>query len=278
MKRFNNKILSLIILVLFLITISSFSGNKESIVVSTSMLESAALELIPASQEIDIIRLLPPTSCPGHFDLSPRVIPVLRSAVMVVRHDYQDVLEYKMDCIGAKNIPTLKISTTGSPLIPDNYYTLVVQIASLLSREFPESGEEITNAQERVKSQTGALTETMKTRAAAWKGIPIIAAVNLKEFCEWLGFDIVGVIKRPENTSPRDLEQLMGVKAEMVVANLQEGMQGAVSLSEKLDIPVAVLSNFPGADGYGTSYYQLADENLNRLGEAWQRRLLSLVR
>jgi len=233
------------------------------------MLESAAREVIPASQEIDVIRLLPPLSCPGHFDLSPRFVPVLHSAVMVLRHDYQDVLEQKIAQIGVEDISTLKISTTGSPLIPSNYYDLVEQIGFELSGKYPAYSQEISNAEKQVKQKTNTLTEKMKRHKEDWSGTPVIVAVHVRDFCEWLGFEIAGVIKRPEDITPHDLEHLMSVRADMVVANLQEGMKGAISLGEKLGLPVAVLSNFPGVEDYGESYYQLAEENMKRLNEAW---------
>lgn len=91
-----------VIVILLYAIFFSCSENGKSIVVTTSMLESAASEVLPVSQRIDIVRLLSPSSCPGHFDLSPRIVPTLHSAVMVVRHDYQDVLEQKMESIGVK--------------------------------------------------------------------------------------------------------------------------------------------------------------------------------
>ncbi len=109
----------------------------------------------------------------------------------------------------------------------------------------------------------------IRKHAELWSGKPIIASDNVKEFCEWLGFDVAGVIKRPEDTTPGDIEQPMKIKADMVVANLQEGTQGAMFLGEKMKIPVAVLSNFQGANGYGLNYHQLIEENLKRLDEAW---------
>jgi len=274
------KILALLILVVFIAFSRDFlvalqrseSESNKSIVVTTSMLESAALEVIPASQKIDVVRLLPPLSCPGHFDLSPRFVPILRSAVMVLRHDYQDILEEKIVHMGVEDILTLKISTTGSPLIPSHYYTLVKQIGFELSEKYPSHSQEIAHAEKQVKQKTDKLTEKIKRQAQEWNGIPVIAAVHVKEFCEWLGFEIAGVIERPEDTTPQDFEHLMSVKADMVVANLQEGMKGALSLGEKLGLPVVVLSNFPGADGYGENYYQLAEENIKRLNEAWLMR------
>ena len=268
MRFYHKRAVSVIFILLYALFFGC-SENGKSIVVTTSMLESAAREVLPVSRKIDIVRLLPPSSCPGHFDLSPQIIPTLRSAVMVVRHDYQDVLEQKMESIGAKNVSALKISTAGSPLIPLNYYEMVEQIGLLLSENYPGNIKEISRAETEVKHRIDTLTKTIRKHAEPWTGKPVIAAVNVKEFCEWLGFDVAGVIKRPEDTTPGDLEQLMKIKADMVVGNLQEGLQGAIFMGEKMKIPVAVLSNFPGADGYGLNYYQLMEENLKRLDAAW---------
>ena len=176
-----------------------------------------------------------------------------------------------MSIIGAGNVSSLKISTTGTTLIPFNYYELAEQIGYILSKRYPGISEEISEAQKQVKSKTDFLTKTINKRVETWENTPIIAAVHVKEFCDWLGFDVVGVIKRPEDTSPQDLEQLMNVKADMIVANIQEGMKGAVSLGEKLHVPVAVLSNFPGVESYGETYYDLIDENLRRLEKVWRK-------
>jgi len=190
----------------------------------------------------------------------------------VVRHDYQDILDEKIANISAGDISLLEISTAGSPLIPDNYYVLTEQIGKIVSEHYPEISDEITAAQKQAKNRTDFLAETMKNRAETWKGTPIIASIHMKEFCEWLGFDVVGIIKRSEDMSPQDMKELIGLKVDMIVANLQEGTQGAVSLGEKLFVPVAVLSNFPGVKGYGETYYELEENNLKQLENAWRMR------
>lgn len=264
--------------ILLIFTISAFfsfpvlAEQTRSVVVTTSMLESAAIEVLPDSQEVEIVRLLPPSACPGHFDLSPRMIPKLRAAVMVLRHDYQETLDRKLSGMGVKNISMYSMSTTGTPLIPSNYYKLAEIIASQFSNTFPEHREDFVSKAEKVKKRTIELAEAIRKHTIPWKGKPVIAAVHQKEFCEWLGFKIAGVLDRPEDTSPRDMEKLLMVKAEMVVANLQEGIQSAKSLGERMDIPVAVLSNFPDMEGFGAGYYQLVEENIRRLESAWRKR------
>ena len=271
MKRFIPILLIVLLPGIILVRSSGFNNTK-SVVVSTSMLECAAREIMPASENIGITSILPPSSCPGHFDLSPRIIPILHSSVMVIRHDYQEMLEQKLEQLGAKNISFISVPSTGTPLIPSNYCSLVEEIGALYETFLTNRSEVISNSEKAVKSRTDMLTEKLKIRAVPWKGKPVIAATHQKEFCEWLGFEVVGELKRPEEMSIRDFEKLVALKVEMIVANLQEGIQGAVSLGERMDIPVAVLSNFPGADGFGNNYYDLIEENVRRLEEAWQKR------
>ena len=40
----------------------------------------------------------------------------------------------------------------------------------------------------------------------------------------------------------------------LVVGNLQEGLQSAAALADRMSEPLVVFSNFPGAPGYGEGY------------------------
>lgn len=76
---------------------------------------------------------------------------------------------------------------------------MVEQIGLLLSENYPGHREEIARSEEKVKNRTDDLTQMIRKHAESWTGKPVIAAINVKEFCEWLGFDVVGVIERPED-------------------------------------------------------------------------------
>ena len=266
-----------LILLLLLFTSLTETGiaraeRQKTIVVTTSMLEHAVREIIPASAAIETIRLIPPASCPGHFDLSPRVVPVLRNAAIVVRHDYQAALEKKISNLGSGDIKTIALSTPGSLLIPGNYQQFAGEVASVFMLEFPGYRDEFLTAAESIRKRTELMAEDIQKRSEAWSGHTVITAVIQKNFCEWLGFSIAGVIKRPENTSPRDLEKLLATNPAIIIANLQEGTQAAISLGEKLHVPVAILSNFPDVEGYGNGYSALIGANMERIEKAWQIR------
>ncbi|MDD8044341.1 MAG: zinc ABC transporter substrate-binding protein, partial [Verrucomicrobiota bacterium] len=61
--------------------------HGQAVVVTTTMLESAVRALV--GDTIQVVRLLPPGSCPGHFDLEPNQLRGLSEARVVVRHPFQ---------------------------------------------------------------------------------------------------------------------------------------------------------------------------------------------
>ncbi len=248
------------------------SGQKVSVVVSTSMLESVVRDIKPASSPFDVVSILPPSSCPGQFDLSPRIIPLLKSANLVIRHDYQGVLDEKISQLGGDIHTMNAVPSAGSPLIPENYYRLAGEIAGLILKLVPGLQPGIIAALGKVNDQTKQLSAEAETFRDRCRGVPIIAATNAAEFCEWLGFTVAGELPRSEDVTPKDFETLIKLDVELIVGNYQEGTQSAESLGEKMKVPVAIISNFPGLEGYGKTYHELFTENLKQIDTAWHKR------
>lgn len=269
-----NKVYTLCALAVFALLLNPehAAAQNRSVVVSTSMLESAVREIIPAGASLDVVSILPPSACPGHFDLSPRVLPILKSATLVIRHDYQGVLDEKIMQIGG-DVKGMQLAiTTGSPLIPHHYYLLAEHVSSRIAPLVPGREEELATALSALESRMDRLTADADNRKASWRGKPVIAATNAIEFCEWLGFTVAGELKRPEDTTPRDFANLVNLDAELIVANFQEGIDSALSLGERMNIPVAIISNFPGANGFGETYDDLLAANLDNIEAAWRKR------
>ncbi|MBA7560928.1 hypothetical protein ES708_02562 [subsurface metagenome] len=264
-----------IFLTLYLYSASTVIASdtvSNTIVVTTSMLEHAVRNVLPASETVKLVRMIPPGSCPGHFDLSPQIVPVLREAIIIIRHDYQGSLGDKITHLGINDVRTLTLSTPGSLVIPSHYAELTEKIAAILKREFPDRSDDLSLAVTQIRTSSLSSGKKILHRAEPWKNISVIASYQQKDFCEWLGFKVEGVINRAENMTPRDIIKLLSSNAEIVIGNLQEGAEAALSLGEKKSIPVAVLSNFPDAAGYGSGYDQLLEENVNRIEQAWRLR------
>lgn len=248
------------------------ANEPPTIVVTTSMLEAAVGELTSAAADVEVVRLLPPGSCPGHFDLSPRSLPALRSADAILRHHYQGVLEAKLVELGVPDANVIVADEAGTLLVPSRYADLVRRVARILSGMLPDRGDELLSAAEAVGTRVAGLDAELRTRPVPWRGAPVIASFQQAEFSRWLGLDVVAEIGRPEDASPRDLERLLQQRPALVVGNLQEGLQSASAVADRLAVPLVVFSNFPGAEGYGRSYDDLLAGNVARVDEAWSSR------
>jgi hypothetical protein len=251
---------------------SGHAENGPTVVVTTSMLEEAVRALGEAAAGVDVVRLIPPGSCPGHFDLSPRAVPSLHEADAIVRHHYQGYLEEQIVDLGVEDVAVIVAETEGSLLVPLNYAGLVRSLADILVGLLPERGEELMSAANDVSIRMVELEGEIRDRPAPWRRAPVIVSFQQAGFSRWLGLDVVAEIGRPEDLTPREFERLMQLRPALVVGNLQEGLQSAATVAERMSVPLAVFSNFPDAAGYGEGYDELLLNNLERLDEAWASR------
>jgi zinc transport system substrate-binding protein len=227
--------------------------------------------LLDKDEEPKIVRLLPPASCPGHFDLSPRLLTTMRSASVVVRHKYQGVLEKKVLNLGASDISIIAVNDSSSLLIPDNYISLVTDIGSILGNKFPQTEEKISKRIVEMERRVKELEREIRKRSQKYSGIRVISAYYQKDFCKWLGMEVTGIFRRPEEVTLHEIEELMKLKAELVVGNLQEGSQAAYAIGERMGLPIAIFSNFPDVTGYGRTYDDLLRFNMLKLEEACRK-------
>jgi len=243
------------------------------VVVTTSMIEAAARSLLEESGgSITVLRLQPPGSCPGHFDLAGGDLARLKSAARVLRHDYQGVLDGKLAGMAGGGVCTVALATPGSLLIPRHFLALAEDVQAQLADVQPARAAEVRSCLDRLRSQLTTLEQQARAKAAEWVDWPVVASSQQREFCQWLDLRVVGELPRAEDLSPRQLAVLQRSGAKAVVGNLQSDSRAAAVLAERLGVPLAVLSNFPGAEGYGETYADLVRRNLEELSRVCQRR------
>jgi hypothetical protein len=266
------RLIPVIVTAIVIFTQTQVRADTVSLVVTTSMLEQAIRELGAATDGVEVVRLVPPGSCPGHFDLSPRSLPALRSATAIVRHEFQGFLEAKLLEMGIEDATVLVADAGGSLLIPEHYGRLVRRVGEIIIRLLPDLETEISTAVSVVEDRMASLQRDIGVRPTPWRGARVIASFQQAQFSRWLGLEVVAEIGRPEDTSPRDFEKLLQLRPRLVVANLQEGLEAAATIADRLDVPLVVFSTFPGAEGYGNGYDELVINDLDRLDVAWGQR------
>jgi ABC-type Zn uptake system ZnuABC Zn-binding protein ZnuA len=260
--------------VIALLLLSSCSQSPPAtgtrIATTTSYLEAAARDLL--GDDLAVLRLAEPGTCPGHFDIRPSQVTDLRQCRALLRFDFQKSLDARLAAGSGTNGPRVaEIAIRGGMGLPESYLAACQQSADhfvalgLLSR---------TNADARlqaISSRLDALAResTNRVAQARLKGIPVIASGHQRDLCEWLGLKVVASFRAADTASISEIEeaiaagQLASVK--LVLANLPEGRRTADALGERLGAKVVVLENFPALAEGRVSFDQMLAANVRAL-------------
>jgi len=226
------------------------TSPRPHVVVTTSLLECAVYDV--AGEAVAVTRLVPPRACPGHFDATPSDLERIAGAVAFLRHDYQEYLDKRLAQAGKRARLTFVIPTQGAQTIPAHYLALCTAVAAALSECFPDNAavfhDRLTAT---VQAMRAMEDEARQQFMPKLRGRPVVASQLQKEFCEWLGLQVVAVLDDADQASLRGVEEVVrtarAAGACAVVCNLQRGTRVAAALAQKLAVPVIVLSNFPDA-------------------------------
>jgi ABC-type Zn uptake system ZnuABC Zn-binding protein ZnuA len=263
--------LSLILLVIVLSSCGR-NANDESIdyiVVTTSWLECCVRDI--AGSETGIIRLCPPGTCPGHFDLTPGAVKSIKDSRLVFRFDFQSSLDDKLAGNGAR---VMVIDAPEGLCVPSGYLSSCRGICKALKEINPGKTEFYNRRLIRADTQLSRLEEEIRRKIGAHDltGVKVIASGHQAAFCRWLGLETVASYSGPQSATPRDLENIVqnGKDAGVlyVIANLQEGRQVGEALAYHLGARLVEFSNFPDMSAGQNSFEALVLENVNRLVEA----------
>lgn len=253
-----------VVLAWLIVAGSAFAAD--SVVVTTTLIETAARALL--GDEVEIVRLMPPGSCPGHFDLEPRQVTALGGARLFVRHDYQAALDAGAQRGGLDPAHIAAVTSYPSFVIPSNYARMCKELADIFARAWPERAGRIRERARAVDARAERVERQTLERAAPLRNRRILAATYQQAFCAWLGLDVVAVFQAGTDESARQLalalDQARLARAESIAGNAPWGPRHLEALTEALDLPGAVLGNFPSS-GEPEAYWQLVEENTDAL-------------
>jgi len=261
----------------FLIATLTFTGCHRSevetrgpkIATATSYLEAAARDL--AGDNLSVVRLAEPGTCPGHFDIRPSQVAELRQCRVLLRFDFQNSLDTKITGTDTNQTRVAQIVLHGGMCQPNSYLTVCRQVADhlvafdLLNR---------TNADARlqaISARLSALSQDVTNRVAraGVTGSPVIASGHQRDFCEWLGLKVVSVFRAADTSSISEIEEAINAgrlsQIKLIVANLPEGRRTADALAERLNARVVVFENFPALHNGQVSFDKMLIANVEAL-------------
>ncbi|MFW6105650.1 MAG: metal ABC transporter substrate-binding protein [Chloroflexota bacterium] len=275
----NKKLAPVILAVLILanlFTLSSCTQQSADIMAGSSLIANIIQDV--ADDKVETRTLIPPGTCPGHYDVKPSDIEALANSKAIFIHNYQENFENITGLIEAAENPDLIIKVidiTGNWMTPPVQVEAVDKIAQALGEIDPENDayyqEKAAERAQAILDYGGEVKNTLQE--AGVDGVKVICADMQAGFIGWAGFNITATYGRPEELSPADVEQLVTDAIEAGVALVIDNLQsGATATSETMAQDIGAIqvtiSNFPGGFENTETWEKAIDKNVELLLEA----------
>jgi len=282
LKRLN--ILVVTILVMGIILVPLFGGcspattSNLKVVTSTSLLASI-VERVGGGM-VEVVNIIPPAQCPGHFDVKPGDIQKLADADLFLLHGWQGE-KFSQELIDSANNPDLTVVTLDIPSNPQsNWMTPSVQqeatdkVAAALSQVDAENGGDYQSSAAEYKGIIKAKEAEIQARLAGenLSSVNVICSGMQAAFLNWVGLNVVTFYGRPDSLTLQVIKELVDKgRAEnvtLIIDNLQSGQDTGAGIAEELGCQRVILSNFPGGFDDTETWEKAIDRNVELLLEA----------
>ena len=254
------------------------AGTSKLKVVTSTFLIASVVERV-GGERVDVVNIIPPAQCPGHFDVKPGDIQKLAEADLFLLHGWQGEM-FAQDLIASANNPDLTVVTVDIEGLGSDWMTPPGQLAAT---------DKITDALCQVDTENCAVYQESATeykdkvvaKEAEIKaklnqvnpsGVNVMCADMQAGFVEWAGFNIVATYGRPDSLTPKVVRELVDTgRAEnviLIIDNLQSGQDAGKGIAEELGCRRIILSNFPGGFDNTETWEKAIDRNVELILEA----------
>ena len=290
-------ILVITILALSLITTSLLGGcaptetSRLKVVTSTSMMAQIVERV--GGDMVEVVNIVPPAQCPGHFDVKPGDIQKLADADLFLMHGWRGE-KFAQELIASANNPDLTVITIAvkgklmtppaqlgatETLTSDYWMTPPVQleaaemVTAALCQVDAENSSAYQESAAELKEKITAKEAEVKARLAQvnLSEVNVMCAGMLVEFAKWVGLNVVTAYGRPDSLTPQVVKELVDkgreAKVTLIIDNLQSGKDAGAGIAEELGCKRVILSNFPGGFDNTESWEKAIDRNIELLLE-----------
>ncbi|MBL7166119.1 MAG: zinc ABC transporter substrate-binding protein [Dehalococcoidales bacterium] len=242
------------------------SGLK--VVTSTSLLAQIVERV--GGDLVDVVNIIPPAQCPGHFDVKPSDIQKLADAELFLLHGWQGEM-FTQELIDSADNPDLTAVVID---IPGNWMTPLVQSQAVeeITTHLVQADGDNTAAYQQAAT---AFKDIIEAKGAEIQGrlagenlasINVMCAIEQKGFVMWVGFNVVGTFGRPDSLTPQVVKDLVDMGREenvtLIIDNLQSGEDAGAGVAEELGCARIILSNFPGGFDNTETWEKAIDRNI----------------
>lgn len=244
-------------------------------VVATTSLLREVLQGVGGTR-LRVTTLIPPASCPGHFDLRPHDVATIKRARAVFAHQFEQFVD-RIDNLPSTSVRVVRVEVPGNWLVPTVYARAVEKVGQALCQIDPAGETVYQRNVQRLLRNIQRIDQRLQQqlRQSGVVNTPVIGSAMLEPLLRWMGLKVVATYGRSENLTPAQWQQVAQAaraeKVRLVIDNLQSGAQTALELSREIGAQHVVLSNFPGGIPHANSWESCLVENVRRVIEATKR-------
>ncbi len=231
-------------------------ANKLKVVTTTSLLAQIVERV--GGDIVDVVNIIPPAQCPGHFDVKPGDIQKLTDAKLFLRHGWQGEM-FSDELVASANNPDLttvvvdaEVDGNNNWLVPAVQQAAVDKVVAALSQVDGKNKvayKRLASLYKKVITDEWSIQEK-RLENANLQNVNVMCNEQLTGFVQWLGLNIVATYGRPESLTIEVVKGLVDTGREvgvtLIIDNLQSGADAAAGLAEELDCKRIVFTNFPG--------------------------------
>jgi zinc transport system substrate-binding protein len=245
--------------------------GQAEIAVTNSYLQCVVNDLCP---DAEVLCLAPPGMCPGHFDILPSQVTLLRKCRMLLLFDIQERIEDSLSRMKDDGLRVYSVKTSPGLCVPENYVATSRGVCDILCSEYPERAAQYRQRLQLIEQRlehTGAeLQASIRQVGAA--SAEVITSDHQAQFADWLGLETIATFVGSDIETVSNINHCLkradGRDVRFVIANKQEGTALAEALADRLGAKAVVFSNFPAVDSAGHAFDQLLRQNVRLLVEA----------
>lgn len=254
---------------------AQFHPDLPRIATTTSYLEAVAFDLL--GNDISVVRLAEPGTCPGHFDIRLSQVEELRRCRVLLRFDFQKAIDERLSAFEGEGPQVAEIAPGGGMNLPASYLAACRQAADCFVKQRMLTRAQADERLELIAARLESLAQATLDRAeqAGATGRAVLASGHQRDFCEWLGLEVLAVFRAADTASVREIEAALAAgkaaEARLVIANRPEGRRTADALGERLGATVVVFENFPDPRHGRLAFDAMLSGNVDALLEALAR-------
>lgn len=223
-------------------------GRRRLKVVASTALIGTIVQTV-GDGKVQVTTIAPAGMCPGHFDIAPQALAAVYEAQLVLYHGWEGWMEKLKAEAKKRGESWIVLQTKGNWMVPTIQRQATDEITALLIRAVPGESVFLTKNRARYQFQIDSLANEIKALLAGRRLPRVVASEHQADFLQWLGFNVVGTYRRPEDLTARELSYLAQVIVDsgvgLVVDNLQSGPDAGKPLAEAAGISHITISNFP---------------------------------